>query len=90
MCKNLTNKIEKLDIGSDLRADQLTVLLRRCNKISELSIICTCLSDDSVSTIIEHLSQSLAKLEIDMEEFSFSKILELGAMHCNAQASSLV
>lgn len=80
LCKNLTSKIEKIDIGSNLRVDQLTVLLRRCNKISELSINCTCLSDDSVSTIVENLSQSLVKLEIDMDEFSFSKILELAAM----------
>ena len=80
LCKNLTNKIEKIDIGSDLRPDQLKVLLRRCNKISELSINCTCLSDDSVSTIIENLSQSLVKLDIDMAGFSVSNILELAAM----------
>ena len=80
ICKNLTCKIEKIEIGSDLRHDQLTVLLRRCNKISELSIICESLSNASANTIIENLSQSLVKLEIDMDDLSLSKILELAAM----------
>ena len=82
ICKNLTSKIEKLDIGiqQELTDDKLTVLLRRCNKISELSIYCTSVSDDSVETIIKNLSQSLVKLEIRMSDFSFSKVLELSAL----------
>ena len=85
ICENLTSKIEKIDFGSrgilqELRDYQLTVLLRRCNKISELSMYCARVSNDSASIIIEHLSQSLVKLEIDMDYFSLSRILELAAM----------
>ena len=85
LCENLTSKIEKIDFGSrgipqELRDYQLTVLLRRCNKISELSMYFARVSNDSASTIIENLSQSLVKLEIDMDDFSFSRILELAAM----------
>jgi len=85
ICENLTSKIEKIDFGSrgipqELRDYQLTVLLRRCNKISELSMYFARVSNDSASTIIENLSQSLVKLEIDMDDFSFSRILELAAM----------
>ena len=77
ICKNLTCKIEKIEIGSDLRHDQLTFLLRRCNKISELSMYCARVSNDSASIIIENLAQSLVKLEIQMDDFSLSRILEL-------------
>ena len=85
LCENLTSKIEKIDFGSrgilqELRDYQLTVLLRRCNKISELSMYCARVSNDSASIIIENLSQSLVKLEIDMDNFSLSRILELAAM----------
>ena len=85
ICENLTSKIEKIDFGSrgilqELRDYQLTVLLRRCNKISELSMYCARVSNDSASIIIENLSQSLVKLEIDMDYFSLSRILELAAM----------
>ena len=53
----------------------------RCNWITELDIHCTELSDDSITSVIKYLKQSLEKLDIsDCKEISFDKVLELKSM----------
>ena len=53
----------------------------RCNWITELDFYCTELSDDSITSVIKYLKQSLEKLDIsDCKEISFDKVLELKSM----------
>ena len=65
ICNNLTTKIEKLDFRGqpNFGDDQFKTLLKRCNKLTELSFCSSGLSDKSAITIIEHLSQTLVKLD---------------------------
>ena len=77
---HLTTKIEKLDIScqSNFGDDQFKTLIRRCNKLTELEFVGTSITEDSVGTIVESLSQTLVKL--NGSEFSFRKHLELASM----------
>ena len=80
ICNNLTTTIEKLDISmqKNFEDDQFKTLIKRCNRITELSFLGTSVTDDSMNTIIETLSQSLVKLEPG--RISFHKKLELASM----------
>ena len=80
LCNNLTTTIEKLDITMqpNFGDDQFQKLIKRCNRITELSFVGTNVTDDSMNTIIETLSQSLVKLRPGM--ISFHKKLELALM----------
>ena len=80
ICNNLATTIEKLDITGQVNFgdDQFKTLLKRCNRITELSLSGTSVTDESVNTIIETLSQSLVKLEPGY--ISFPKKLELASM----------
>ena len=63
ICNNLTTTIEKLDISmqTNFGDDQFKTLIKRCNRITELSFVGTSVTDDSMNTIIETLSQSLVQ-----------------------------
>ena len=80
ICNNLATTIEKLDITGQVNFgdDQFKTLLKRCNRITELSFSGTSVTNDSVNTIIETLSQSLVKLEPGY--ISFQKNLKLASM----------
>ena len=80
ICNHLTTKIEKLDIScqSNFGDGQFKTLIRRCNKLTELELVGTSITEDSVGTIVESLSQTLVKL--NGCEFSFHKHLELASM----------
>ena len=80
LCNNLTTTIEKIDISRqpNFGNDQFKTLIKRCNRITELSLSGTSVTDDSVNTIIETLSQSLVKLEPGY--ISFQKNLKLASM----------
>lgn len=80
ICNNLTTTIEKLDITGQVNFgdDQFKTLIKRCNRINELSFFGTNVTDESVNTIIETLSQSLVKLRPGY--ISFPKKLELASM----------
>merc|ERR1719483_1586272 len=77
ICNNLTTTIEKLDIyrQPNFGNDQCKTLMKRCNRITELSFLGTKVTDDSMNTIIETLYESRVKLRPGL--FSFRKKLKL-------------
>ena len=81
ICNHLTTKIEKLDIScqSNFGDDQFKMLIKRCNRLTELEFVGTSVTEDSVGTIVESLSQTLVKLS-GSGSFSFRKNLELASM----------
>ena len=81
-CSNLTIGIEKLDISGQptFGDDQLKALVTRCKTLTELAFFGTNVSDESVDTIIQNLSQTLTKLEVSYSNFSFPNLLKIGSM----------
>ena len=81
ICSNLTSKIEKLDFSdqSNFGDDQLETLLKRCNKMTELSIEFTDVSDDSLKLIPDTLSQTLRKLKVCDVDISFSCLKKIAS-----------
>ena len=81
ICNNLTTTIEKLDITGQLSFgdDEFKTLIKRCNRISELSFFGTNVTPDSMNTIVETLSESLVKLRPGIG-FSFNSKLKLAYM----------
>ena len=77
ICNNLTITIEKLDMYGqpNFGNDQCKTLMKRCNRITELSFLGTKVTDDSMNTIIEMLYESRVKLRPGL--FSFRKKLKL-------------
>ena len=62
---------------------QIETLVSRCNKITELDISCSELTDASITSVIKHLKQSLKKLDISGFSkvlMTFEKVLELKSM----------
>ena len=81
ICNNLTTTIEKLDITGQLSFgdDEFKTLIKRCNRISELSFFGTNVTPDSMNTIVEKLSESLVTLRPGIG-FSFNSKLKLAYM----------
>ena len=81
-CSNLTIGIEKLDISCQptFGDDQLKTLVNRCKTLTELAFGFTNVSDESVDTIIQNLSQTLTKLQVSSDNFSFPNLLKIGSM----------
>ena len=81
ICSNLTSKIEKLDFSDqpNFGDDQLETLLKRCNKITELSIEFTNVSDESLKLIPDTLSQTLIKLKVCDVDISFSCLKKIAS-----------
>ena len=82
LCANLTIGIEKLDIAGQptFGDDQLKTLLTRCKTLTELAFDDTFVTDESVDTILQNLSQTLTKLQVSYSDFSFPNLLKIGAM----------
>ena len=81
ICSNLTSKIEKLDFSDqpNFGDDQLETLLKRCNKMTQLSIEFTDVSDDSLKLIPDTLSQTLLKLKVCDVDISFSCLKKIAS-----------
>ena len=81
-CSNLTIGIEKLDITGQptFGNDQLKMLVTRCKTLTELAFGFTNVSNESVDTILQNLSQTLTKLEVSYSNFSFPNLLKIGSM----------
>ena len=82
MClvNNLTETIEKLDLNGNLNVKDRHVitLVNRCKKITDLNLMVTSISNNSVTTIICTQSQILVKLGVS--NVDFKKLLELRSM----------
>ena len=77
MCNNLTTTIEKLDISMqpNFGIDHFKTLMKRCNRINEISFVGTKVTNDSMNTIIEMLYEGRVKLIPGLS--SFRKKLQL-------------
>ena len=75
---NLTPNILKLQLGfQDCVEDKhVNTLVRRCNKITELDLSYTSITNDSVKSIIKHLN-SLEKLDVCNTRVDFSMLFQM-------------
>ena len=75
---NLTPDILKLNLSSQrcVTDKHVSTLVHRCNKITELDLGFTEVTNDSVDSIVEHLN-SLEKLSVNYTKIDFSKLLQL-------------
>jgi len=86
---NLTPNILKLDLGNQnyINDKHVNTLVQRCNKITELNLSDTLITNDSVKSIVKHLN-SLEKLGLYGTNIDFSTLLQLKSvptlkvLHC--------
>ena len=75
---NLTLNIRKVDlIGSIHRDEHVKLLVERCNRITELKLAFTSITQDSVDSIVTHLNLSLEKLDVSYTELDSTALLQL-------------
>ena len=74
----LTPNILKLSLGSQefVEDEHVNTLVHRCNKITELDLSCTSITNDSIEVIVKQLN-SLEKLSLDFTKIDVSTILQL-------------
>ena len=58
----------------------MKTLVTRCKTLTELAFVGTNVSNESVDTILQNLSQTLTKLEVSYSKFNFPNLLKIGAM----------
>ena len=75
---SLTPKILKLNLGSQefVKDKHVNTLVHRCNKITELDLSGTSITNDSIEVIIKQLN-SLQKLSLNFTKIDVSTILQL-------------
>ena len=75
---NLAPNILKLNLGSQkcIQDEHVHTLVQRCNKITELDLSGTSITNDSIESIVKHLN-SLEKLDVDFTNIDVSSILQL-------------
>jgi hypothetical protein len=70
LVQNISPNIEKLNLGSSMIKDEdVKILLRRCNKITALSLEATWITDDSLTNIRQHLNLTLEELSLGPDEY---------------------
>ena len=86
LVKNITPKLSKLKFGFGcfVQDKQIEVLVGRCTNLTELNLVFTGITTDSLKHIIEKLQTTLEKLSLPGRFFSrsenFTKLFELKAM----------
>ena len=82
LANNLTEKVVKLNLGSQVYVEDEHVmkLIRRCKRLTELSLNGTSISNDSLICIIENLKHTLVTLSLCNTDLKFDELLELKAM----------
>ena len=86
---NLTPNILKLNLGSHhcVEDKHVNSLVRRCNKLTELDLSGTSITNDSIESIVEHLT-SLEKLDVGYTYIDVPTLLQLKSiptlkiLHC--------
>ena len=89
LVNNLTPNILKLSLGNqkDVEDEHVNTLVQRCNKITELDLSGTSITNDSIESIVKHLT-SLEKLDVDFTNIDVPSILQLKSiptlkiLHC--------
>ena len=77
---NLTPKIMKVDFSSNhtvLKDRHVMTLVERCQKITELNLSFTSITNDCVDSIATHLNSSLEKLDVSHTKIDSTALLEL-------------
>ena len=65
LVRNISPNVEKLNLSSSAIKDEaVEILLRRCNKITALSLEATWITDDSLTNIRQHLNLTLEELSL--------------------------
>ena len=69
----------KLDLScnKNLKDRHVKTLVKRCNKITELKLSHTTITDDSLDSIATYLNSSLEKLDVSYTEIGSTAILQL-------------
>ena len=87
LVKNITPKLSKLKFGFGcfVQDKQIEVLVGRCTNLTELNLVFTGITTDSLKHIIEKLQTTLEELSLPGGKFlvrpeNFTKLLELKAM----------
>ena len=75
----LTSTILKVNLdGQKVLSDKhVKKLVKRCNKITHLSVRCTLITNDSMQSISKHLNTSLEKLDVSKTKVDCAALLEL-------------
>ena len=78
LVENLTPNILKLNLGFQkcVEDKHVKTLVRRCNKMTELDLKYSSITDDSMKSIIEHLN-CLEKLDVSNTNVDLSMLLQL-------------
>ena len=80
MANNLTPNILKVDLSDNkkLKDEHVKILVKRCNKITELNLrYCTSITNNSVESIATHLNSSLEKLDVSYTKIDSTSLLQL-------------
>ena len=79
IARNLTPKIMKVDLSSshNLKDRHVMALVERCNKITELDLSFTSITNDCVDSIATHLNSSLEKLDVSHTKIDSTALLQL-------------
>ena len=78
LVNNLTSNILKVNLGNHecVQDEHVNTLVKRCNKITELDLSGTSITNDSLQSIITHL-KCLEKLDLDFTNIDLSSMLQL-------------
>ena len=78
----IVTKVRKLSLGGlwEVQDEHINMLVVRCNRLFELDIDDTEVTNDSLFSIIEYLKETLWKLDVNRTKIDFSKLLELRSM----------
>ena len=82
LVNNLRPTVKKLSLGKiiEVKDNHVEILVRRCNKLKELSLHQTSMTNHSISNIIENLKKKKKKLDVGSTNTDHAKILELRFM----------
>ena len=69
-----------LSSNENMNDGHIETLVSRCNRITDLDLSDTKLTDASIASVIQHLKQSLVCLQVEATEISLEKVLELKSM----------
>ena len=81
---NLSPNVKRISLSSNtenMKDRHIETLVSRCNRITKLDLSDTELTHTSITSVIQHLKQSLVCLQVeDCEKMSLEKVLELKSM----------
>ena len=82
MVNNVSPKISKLGLRylSNLLDEHVTALVSRCNNLERLDLGKTEISNNSVTSIVDHLKPSLQELGLHGNDIDVNKLIELKSM----------